>query len=159
MDVFDEATIKFFHAGCSLLVGTVDATGKPHAGRGWGLTVLDPLTGRVRLLVNLDDAPTVANLQPDAPVAITTASVRTLQSVQIKGHVVCVEPATEADETKRVQYTADFTNDIHETDGDPLEMLQRWAASRIVACVVDVDSSFDQTPGPSAGTPIGAPQS
>lgn len=159
MDVFDEAMIEFLHAGCSLLVGTVDATGKPHAGRGHGLTVLDPQSGRLRLLVNLDDAPTVANLQTGASVAITTASVRTLHSVQMKGHVVCVEAATETDEAKRDQYTADFTNDIHETDGDSLEMLRRWAACRIVSCVVDVDSSFDQTPGPSAGSPIGAAQS
>lgn len=159
MDVFDEATIEFLHAGCALLVGTVDATGKPHAGRGWGLTVLDPQSGRVRLLVNLDDAATVANLQPGAAVAITTASVPTLHSIQMKGHVVCVEAATEADEAKRVQYTADFTNDIHKTDGDVLEVLQRWAARSILACVVDLDSSFDQTPGPSAGSPIGAGQS
>jgi hypothetical protein len=155
MDVFDEATIEFFHSGCSLLVGTVDTTGKPHAGRGSGLTVLDPQSGRVRLLVNLDDAPTVANLQPGAHVAITTASVRTLYSVQMKGQVVCVETATETDEAKRDQYTTDFTNDIHEIDGDELEMLHRWTACRIVACVVDVDSLFDQTPGPSAGTPMG----
>lgn len=154
--MFDEAMIEFFHAGCSLLVGTVDATGKPHAGRAHGLTVLDAQSERVRLLVDLDDTTTVANLQPGARVAITTASVPTLHSVQMKGHVVRVEEATDADEAKRIQYTADFTNDIHKTDGDPLEMIQRWADRRIRACVVDVDSSFDQTPGPSAGAPMDA---
>lgn len=154
MDVFDESTIEFFHAGCSLLVGTADVTGRPHAGRGWGLTVLDPHSGRVRLLVDADDTTTLANLQPGAPVAITTASVPTLHSVQMKGRVALVEAATEADEAKRVQYTTDFTNDIHKTDGDPLEIVTRWAARPVVACIVDVDSSFDQTPGPSAGSPM-----
>ena len=48
MDVFDESMIEFLQSGCALLVGIVDATGRPHAGRCWGLTVLDPHANRVR---------------------------------------------------------------------------------------------------------------
>ena len=153
--MFDQPMIDYLHSGCAVLVGTVDAVGRPHASRGWGLTVLDPQAGRVRLLLDAADVVTLANVLPGAPVAITTASVPTLHSVQLKGRVVLVEPADETDEAKRVQYTDDFTHDIHRTDGDPMEMLVRWADRHVVACVVDVDSSFDQTPGPTAGSLLG----
>lgn len=147
--------IEFFHSGCAVLVGSVDASGRPHAGRGWGLTVLDAHVGRLRVLLDADDATTLTNLQPGALVAVTTASVRTLHSVQMKGRVVLVEPATEADVAKQVQYAADFANDIHEIDGDPIELVERWTNRDVVACIVDVESTFDQTPGPSAGSPMG----
>ena len=150
--MFDESMIEYLHSGCALLVGSVDEAGRPHAGRGLGLTVLDLDGGRVRLLVDAEDSITLANLQPGAMVAITTASVPTLQSVQMKGRVAVVEAATEADDAKRIQYATDFMNDIHDTDGDALEVLERWALRPIVACIVDVDSWFDQTPGPSAGS-------
>ena len=152
--VLDQATIAFFHGGCALLVGTVDDTGMPHAGRGHGLTVLttDPL--RVRLLVDADDIRSAANLQPDARVAICTGDVLTLRSLQLKGRVVSVERATPDDEAKHRQYAHDFANDINRTDGDLLEMLQRWTERPVTACVVDVDEMFDQTPGPSAGRRI-----
>jgi hypothetical protein len=37
-------------------------------------------------------------------------------------------------------------------------VLRRWTARTIVACEVDVDSGFDQTPGPSAGAPMNVGQ-
>ncbi len=152
--MFDESTMKLLHSGCALLVGTVDASRRPHGGRAWGLTVVEVDPVRVRLLVDAADATTLANLQPNALVAITAASVPTLRSVQMKGRVVRTEAADEADEAKRLQYTTDFTNDIHNTDGDPLVVVRHWANRGVVACIVEVDATFDQTPGPSAGAPM-----
>lgn len=155
--MLDEATIEFLHGGCALLVGTVDASGLAHAGRGHGLTVLsadDPV--RLRLLVDRDDAHSVANLYPGAMVAICTADVPTLRSLQFKGRVLAVEPATPDDLSKHQQYARDFTWDIHRTDGDLLPMLRRWADRPVLACVVEVDDTFDQTPGPTAGRRMGS---
>jgi hypothetical protein len=152
-EVFDEPMIQHLHSGCALLIGTVDETGLPHAGRGHGLTVVDPAGGVVRLLVDAEDATTLANLRrPGAAVAVTTAAVPTLHSFQIKGRVGGVEDANDADNAKHLQYATDFMNDIHNTDGDAIELLERWVLRPIVACVVHVDACFDQTPGPSAGT-------
>lgn len=151
--------IQFLHSGCALLVGTADASGRPHGSRAWGLTVIDLDPVSVRLLVDSADVTTLANLQPDALVAITAASVTTLRSLQMKGRVVRREPATEVDENKRVQYTTDFTNDIHKTDGDPLVIVRAWADRSVVPCIVDVDAIFDQTPGPAAGAAMsGSPE-
>lgn len=151
--------IQFLHSGCALLVGTADASGRPHGSRAWGLTVigLDPVS--VRLLVDAADTTTLSNLQPDSLVAITAASVATLRSLQMKGRVVRMEPVTDVDEAKRVQYTADFTNDIHKTDGDPLVVIRAWANRSVVPYIVDVDAIFDQTPGPAAGAAMsGVPE-
>jgi hypothetical protein len=152
--VFDDSTIQFLHGGCSLLVGSVSPDGRPNSGRAWGITVIDRHLARVRLLLNANDTITVRNLQPGAAVAICTANVETLNSLQLKGRVLAVEPATEADLVKQQQYTADFTGDIHRVDGEPLELLHRWAACPVIACVVELDDFFDQTPGPSAGARV-----
>jgi len=154
--VFDEALIRMLHSGCALLVGGADSTGRPHASRGYGLTVMDGEPVRVRLLVDADDATTLDNLQPNAPVAITAASVPNLSSVQLKGRVVQLQPVNEVDEAKRVQYSSDLTNDIHRTDGDQLAVIRPWSERSVVACIVEVEATFDQTPGPSAGAPLSA---
>jgi hypothetical protein len=153
--VLDPATIEFFHGGCALLVGTVEESGMPHAGRGHGLTVVTAVPLRVRLLIDTEDARTAANLRNDAHVAICTADVLTFRSLQLKGRVVSIEPATADDEAKHRQYAHDFTNDINRADGDPMEMMLRWTDRPVTACVVDVDETFDQTPGPSAGQRLG----
>ncbi|HEY7626293.1 MAG TPA: hypothetical protein VH761_04470 [Ilumatobacteraceae bacterium] len=153
--MFDESMIEFLQSGCSWVVATLDSEGRPHAGRGWGVTVLDPVNGRVRLVADADPV-TVAHLRPGAAIALTGAVVSTLRSTQLKGHVVHVEAMTATDEARRVQHTTALLTEIHNFDGDPIEMLQRWATRPLVACEIDVESSFDQTPGPSAGTPLGA---
>lgn len=154
--MFDDSTIQFLHGGCALLVGSVSPDGRPHGGRAWGITVTDRQRGHVRVLLNASDTTSVANLQLGAAVAICTADVETLQSLQLKGSVLAIESAGEADVAKQRQYTADLTADIHRTDGDPMEILRRWTDCPIVACVIAVDDVFDQTPGPSAGARVPA---
>ena len=63
--MFSEEMVAFLESGCSLILGTVGADGAPHAGRGWGLDVVDPATGRVRLLLDAADAGTLADLSAD----------------------------------------------------------------------------------------------
>jgi hypothetical protein len=155
-EVFDDMTIRYLHGGCSLLVGSVSPDGRPHAGRAWGLTVVDNEHAEVRLLLNVNDTTTVANLQPGAAVAICTADVETLRSLQVKGRVLAVEQADEADIARQQRYTAEFTGDVHRTDGEPMEKLLRWADCSVIACVIALDEAFDQTPGPSAGARVQA---
>lgn len=152
--MLDDDTVRFLNGGCSLLVGTVSADGRPHAGRGWGLSVLERRPLRVRVLLDARDARTLENARSWARIALCAADVPTLHSVQLKGRVLGAEPATAADREKQRQYTESFLNDIHTTDGDPLDILHRWAECEVVAAMVEVDESFDQTPGPSAGTAL-----
>lgn len=149
--MFDEATKTHLHSGCALLVGSVSVDGRPHAGRGFGLTVLGENPARVRLLIDADDVRTQQNLRATGAIAITTADVALLYSLQLKGSVELLEEATAADYAKARQYNDDFLGDIEATDGYAREDIQPWIATRFMACVVTVREIFDQTPGPSAG--------
>lgn len=150
----DDDTTAFVHSGCALVLGTVDADGQPCAGRGWGMTVTDE-PGRVRLLLDADDAVTVRNLIAGAPIAVTAASIRTLASVQFKGRVTSAEPATSDDLARAESYCAAMFTDIHETDFTPMELLEELRPTQLSACTVEIEDRFDQTPGPTAGARVG----
>src|SRR4051812_17936669 len=105
--------IDLLHSGCALLVGTADPYGRPHGARAWGLTVISVEPVIVRVLIDTADTTSLANLQANAQVAITAASVPTLRSLQMKGRVVRMENLTDVDEAKQAQYVTDFTDDIH----------------------------------------------
>lgn len=148
--MFEPQTTTFLESGCALIVGVVDPHGAPHASRGWGLDVL-PEVGAVRLLLDADDAPFVTHLEVGARLAITGADVRTLRSVQLKGRVLAVEPATPADDERVARFCEAFFTDIVETDGQPRTLLERLVPARYLACAMAVDQRYDQTPGPGAG--------
>jgi hypothetical protein len=149
--VFDEATKTHLHGGCALLVGSVSLDGRPHASRGHGLTVLSDEPARVRLVLGANDVRTLENLQATGAIAITSGDVETLYSLQLKGEVERIEPATPDDIAKAAQYMEDFIGDIIRTDGYARQDLDEWLPTEFVACVASVREIFDQTPGPSAG--------
>jgi hypothetical protein len=154
IDLGDVATTEFLHSGCALLVCTVGADPSPWASRAWGLTVVDAEAGRVRLLVEADDHITVANIRGGGSVAVTATNVMTFRSMQLKGRGLGIEQPTPEDGSKRDQYTRDFLHDVHAANGYPVDVMERWARRPIFASLVVVDSSYDQTPGPSAGLVI-----
>ena len=142
--------------GCALVVGTVAPDGSPYASRGWGLTLTPATAGPVRLLLDAGDAVTLANLrrEGDGRVAITGADVVTLRSFQLKGRVVAIEDADDADRAKVDRYCDDFFNDIEATDGTPRVLTERLRPAAYVAVTVEVEEAFDQTPGPGAGSRV-----
>ena len=143
---------RFLESGCALIVGTVAADGTPHASRGWGLDVLDDRG--VRLVLDGDDAQTIANADATGAIAITAADVRTLHSVQLKGSVRAIQQGGEAEVARALRYADAFFGDIHDTDGTAYHVLERLVPSRYVVCECQVDDWFDQTPGPGAGGPV-----
>jgi hypothetical protein len=147
--VFNAETAAFLESGCALIVGTVDAEGEPRATRAWGLRVRGADRAQVRLL--LDDRDTITLERLPGPIAITGADVRTLHSVQLKGRVMAVEPATDADSEMADRFRDDFFGAIAETDGTPRWKPERLTPPGYVAVLVEVDDVYDQTPGPEAG--------
>lgn len=142
--------------GAGLLIGTSDADGTPRAARGWSAR-LDG-EGRLRVTVSADDPVVVANLADvaDRTVAVTTASVRTLRSVQLKGPVVAVTEPDDDDRAAFAAHTDSFFRGIIETDGHAEHLVRRMLPDRCLAVVVDVGAGFDQTPGPHAGAALGS---
>jgi hypothetical protein len=148
--VFDEERKVFLEGGCALILGTVLTDGEPHAGRGWGLTVL-PDHQHVRLLLDAEDLAMVDRAAEGGTIAITGASVRTLQAVQLKGRVVSVEAASGDDVARAGRYCDAFYGDIVDTDGSDRTVVERMTPAGYMVCTVAVEQLFDQTPGPGAG--------
>jgi hypothetical protein len=149
--VLSPETAALLEGGCALIVGSADRDKVPHAARGWGITVLsrDPI--ELRLLVDAHDPIALANLVPEAKIAITGGDVATLHSIQLKGTVRATEPGTDDDRARAARYADEFFADVGRTDGTPRELMTRLLALDVVACTVHVDELYDQTPGPGAG--------
>lgn len=143
-------TTTFLEGGCATVVGTVSAEGAPWATRGWGLVVRDG--GReLRLLLDADDAPTLANLDVTGAIAITGADPATARSTQVKGVAIGVETADDADLIRSAQYCDAFFAIVEQVDGTPRTHLDRLVPARFVACRVEIGEIYDQSPGPVAG--------
>jgi len=149
----------FLEGGPGLIVGTVGRDGTPTATRGWGLTVLSAATGECRLLLDSDAGRPLVNLEETRTIAVTCADVPTFYSVQLKGDLVRLEEATDADRTRSDDYVDAFFGDVIRTDGSDLASLHRLRPNNILAAIVRFAEIFDQTPGPGAGCalPTGAP--
>ncbi len=154
---FATELVTILETGAGLVVGTVSADGGPRADRAWAASVVDADSRRLRFVMSADDPAVVENLQSGA-VSLTGAEASTYQSVQLKGRPVVVESPTAADvELARLQ-SETFFEAVHRTDGNPVEALRRILPHRMVAVEMIVEETFDQTPGPSAGSALpGAP--
>ncbi|HSM65391.1 MAG TPA: hypothetical protein VK860_03705 [Ilumatobacteraceae bacterium] len=151
--VFATELVTMLEAGAGLVVGTVSPDGVPRADRAWAASVVDAGARRIRFVMSADDAAVVENLE-SGMVSLTGADVRTYQSVQLKGRPVVVEAPTPADvELARLQ-SETFFEAVHLTDGNPLEGLRRMLPHQMVAVEMIVEETFDQTPGPAAGSAL-----
>jgi hypothetical protein len=142
-------------SGAGLVVGTVSADGVPRVDRAWAASVVDAEQRRIRFVMSADDPAVVDNLQ-SGRVALNGAEVSTYQSVQLKGRPVVVEIPTAADVELARRQSDTFFDAVHRIDGNPMELLRRMLPHEMVAVEMIVEETFDQTPGPAAGTALPA---
>ncbi len=150
---FATELVTILETGAGLVVGTVSAEGEPRADRAWAASVVDADSRRLRFVMSADDPAVVDNLQ-SGTVSLTGAEVSTYQSVQLKGRSLVVEAPTAADVELVSVQSETFFEAVNRTDGNPVESLRRMLPHRMVAVEMIVEESFDQTPGPSAGTAL-----
>ena len=154
--MFDSETRAFLESGCGLLVATVSPEGEPHASRGWGLDVQDlGAPARLRLLLDADDERTLEHVRAGGAIAITAANVLTLRSIQLKGRALGSDGDIPDDPGRVERYVREFHADVHATDHVTWELFQQFFPASCIACLVDIDDVFDQTPGPGAGARVG----
>jgi hypothetical protein len=152
-EVFASELTTMLDAGAGLVVGTVSSDGTPRADRAWSACVVDAATCRIRFVMSADDAAVVENLQ-SGTVSLTGADVSTYQSVQLKGRPVVVEAPTTDDVELARRQSETFFEAVHLTDGNPMDSLRRMLPHEMVAVEMIVEETFDQTPGPSAGSTL-----
>jgi hypothetical protein len=153
--VIDEDLRAFLERGCATVVGTAGADGRPHAQRAFGCGVIDPTT--IRVMLDATDPTLRTHLDAGGRIAITSADVRTLRSVQVKGRVLAVEDTPTADDLARCQaHNDELFRDIEEADHFPREYPERMVPPGYLVAVVTVEELYDQTPGPGAGAAVAA---
>ena len=143
---------ELLESPCSLIVGTVDADRLPDASRAWGVEVLDDR--HLRVLLSTQAPVTRANVQGGGALALTATHFTTFESVQLKGRATQLEEATPADRIRFDRYCSGAKRAIAASDGTPEELVERFMTADVYACLVTVESVFDQTPGRSAGTQL-----
>jgi hypothetical protein len=152
----DAATVQFLEGGPGIIVGAVAVDGTPCVARGWGLTVTDSDAERtmVRLLVPSDDTRLHGQLDAGRSVAITAGCVRTYRALQLKGRSRGVSEATATDLRRARDYIDAFFGDLLRISAMPRSQCDRFAPVGYVACAVEIDEVYDQTPGPTAGAAL-----
>lgn len=146
----------FLESGVSLLVGTRDAGLHPEALRAVGARV-EPGGAEVTVLVPVATAArTLGNLRENGRIAVCFSRAEDHRSVQLKGAVVALRDADEADRRVVERYRA-LLADALAGVGLPPRLTSRIAHWPAVAARFRVEAVFVQTPGPGAGAPLAAP--
>jgi hypothetical protein len=154
----DPAVLELLTSGSSSgVVGLRTPDGEPYATRCWGVraTNADPL--RLELLLPAGSLAHLGRRAGDGAsfaLALTVADVRTLRAVQAKGVAHSLAEAAPEHHEQFEEYKARFFSAINRADGYQLELLERWAPKDLWVAQLDVESLFDQTPGPSAGATL-----
>jgi hypothetical protein len=154
--VLEGEIVDYLESGAGLIVGLVAPDGRPFATRAWLFEITDAAAGTARLLLGAGE---LARLGADdlagASIAVTGADVRTFRSVQFKGTVTGVGPATRDDLAGSVRYQDSFFAAVMEMDWTQREVLDRLVPADFVTATVVITELFDQTPGPQAGARMG----
>jgi hypothetical protein len=141
----------------AVVIGAVAPDGAPYAARGWAITFPEEHRPVIRVVVGSADVPYLSGASDRPVLAVTVTDVRTLDSVQFKGLAGPLERATDDDLVAVAQYCDSFFGAVAEIDGIPRAMMERLLPRSFAACVVEVEHTYDQTPGPKAGSQVGAP--
>lgn len=149
----DEA-VELFERGSALIVGLVGTDGAPLATRAWGMRI-HPGRTTARVLVTARDVEAAAMADhPGGELTVTGACVATLRSAQAKGTVLAVLTPDDDDAACMQEYTARLVDDVSTVDGIPRYLVERLVPDAVLACEVELQEVYDQTPGPRAGAPL-----
>ena len=110
----------------------------------------------VRLLLDGSDPVLGEHLDARGRLAVTSADVRTLRSVQLKGRVTAVEEPGVEDLRRCDAHNEELFSDIEQTDHFPRVLTARMVPPGYVVATIEVEELYDQTPGPGAGAQVEA---
>lgn len=149
-----ESLVAYLESGVSVMVGTRNRELRPTAMRAAGARVhADGRTLDVYLpLVTADRA--IADVRESGRAAISFSRPIDHLSVQLKGRAR-VREGGEPDRAAVSAYLSAFAEQL-ELVGLPRVLVERLTIWPAAVLEVEVESLFTQTPGPTAGTALGA---
>ncbi len=148
--------VAFLDSGLSMLAASRDAELRPTVSRA---VAIQPGADRGVVTVFLSDAAAaslLALLGPGVPLAVTCSRVATLRTVQLKGIVARVRPATEAERPLVDRQSTGYTDSLS-VIGFPPAVVRRWVTWPATAVELRIHAIFEQTPGPGAGRRMESP--
>jgi hypothetical protein len=147
------ALVAFLETGRVLVMGTRDASLIPEALDVMGLRVHADRDHVTTFVPRAVGARTLANIEATRDVAIVAEQPITHRSYQLKGRMVALREANEADRELIESYILELAREF-EIVGIPRRLSLRFNRWPAVAVDVRVRDIFDQTPGPVAGKPF-----
>jgi hypothetical protein len=151
MTTVDMQPAWFLEPGLSVLVGTVDRSGIPACCRGIAITG-EP--GRLTVFVPIATSQRVLqDVALTRRLSVTASHVVTHRTIQFKGRAGDARIASDAEQAV-IKTRFDAFCDMLDTVGVPRRLTGRLAHWPAFAIDLHVDETFDQTPGPHAGTKL-----
>jgi hypothetical protein len=144
---------EFVESGVAAIVGTADLAGRPHVTYAWGPRVNEAGTGVALFIERARVGTTLANVRATGRIAFTVADPVSYRSVQLKGRLTDDGEADGADEAWVERHRESFSVSTALV-GDPPETIRNLWMDDVVRLEFEVESAFDQTPGPGAGKPL-----
>lgn len=143
-------------AASSVIVGTCDRDLAPECVRGVGIRIAADARTITVLVPVATGGRTLANLRDNPRLAVAFNEPTTHRTFQIKGQVLAIRAAAEADRALAERFRMQFAEALALLGHLPRKILNLtvWPATAID---VEIDQVFAQTPGPKAGTPLGGP--
>jgi len=154
MFVIDDELQEFVESGVAVLVGAVDAEGKPHLAYAWGPRVHP---GRSRISIYIDGpraAPLLGGRESNPQFAATFTDPVSVRSIQLKGRVVEVAEPNESEQAWVNRHRDAMTASTALIGDSPQVIRNLWMQEATVRVDFTVERAFDQTPGPNAGQPL-----
>lgn len=143
--------MELFASGVDVYIATRSKDLVPESALGMGVRVHDDHRTVTLYVPNVAMERTLANLQePSAPVALMVCHPPTNRSVQLKGHLLALRPATES-EREIVQIFRSALITAFAQIGVPRALTRGLPWWPSTAIDVEVAQVFKQTPGPDAG--------
>lgn len=144
----------FLVGGHSILVATRDAALAPSATRACGIRVMG--SDRCMVLVpRSTSAQVLEDLADNRAIAIAVSSPRDFRTVQLKGRACSIVEASAEDLLASEEQLRLFADKIAQYGHARQKARNLWLFDSL-AVTAEITQAFVQTPGPGAGTPLGA---
>jgi hypothetical protein len=145
-----EELAEFIESGVSMLVGTRDAGLRPQVQRAVGAVVGADRESVTVFLTKAIAGKSIANLEDNGCLALTLSRPYDHRSLQLKGRVLGIRDATDAERPQQERWLAGFVENLYIV-GLPRGMTRQLAVFPSIAVTMRVEDLFVQTPGPGAG--------
>lgn len=152
-------SLALIRRGISVIVASRDAAHRPSLMRAVGTTVSDDGSEITVFLSRRQSRQLVQDLSTTGRIAVVCSEPSTHVTLQLKASRCELRAAVPDDQPALARYLASMEHEIAQV-GYPAELTRAMLAHQLedlVAVRFTPEQAFDQTPGPRAGTPLGAP--